>query len=59
VPVEANGATWNAGTFINLFEGRYFMGGGVGRMYDVSPDDQRFLMIKAPGTGASAGPRPH
>ena len=25
-------------------------------MYDVSPDGQRFLMIKAPGTDASAAP---
>ena len=29
-------------------------GGFLGRMYDVSPDGQRFLMIKAPGTDVGA-----
>jgi serine/threonine-protein kinase len=56
VPVEASGATWNAGTPMKLLEGRYVTGGTLGRMYDVSPDGQRFLMIKAPGTDASAAP---
>ena len=57
VPVEASGATWNAGTPTKLLEGRYFTaGGGGGRTYDVSPDGQRFLMIKAPVTDASAAP---
>jgi eukaryotic-like serine/threonine-protein kinase len=57
VPVEANGATWNAGTPAKLLEGRYLteVNSGV-RMYDVSPDGQRFLMIKALGTDASAAP---
>jgi hypothetical protein len=27
-----------------------------GRVYDVSPDGQRFLMIKAPGAGAGPAP---
>ena len=56
VPVEASGATWNAGTPAKLLEGRYFTGGAVtaGRTYDVSPDGQRFLMIKAPGADAPA-----
>ena len=56
VPVEASGATWNAGTPMKLFDRRYFTGGAAGRTYDVSPDGQRFLMIKAPGTDASATP---
>ena len=57
VPVEASGATWNAGTPTKLLEGRYFTGGvSTGRTYDVSPDGQRFLMIKAPGTDATAAP---
>jgi serine/threonine-protein kinase len=59
VPVEASGATWNAGTPMKLLEGRYYTGVGgssAGRTYDVSPDGQRFLMIKAPGTDASAEP---
>jgi hypothetical protein len=43
---------------MKLLERRYYNGdGGSGaRAYDVSPDGQRFLMIKAPGTDASAGP---
>ena len=59
VPVEASGATWNAGTPTKLLEGRYFTGGAganIGRAYDVSPDGQRFLMIKAPGADATAAP---
>ena len=57
VPVEASGATWNAGTPMKLLEGRYYTGARhSGRAYDVSPDGQRFLMIKAPGTDAGAAP---
>ena len=56
VPVEASGAIWNAGTPMKLLEGRYSIVGGGGRSYDVSPDGQRFLMIKAPGTDAGAAP---
>jgi serine/threonine-protein kinase len=56
VPVEARGATWNAGTPMKLLEGRYYTGIGSGRSYDVSPDGQRFLMIKAPGGETGATP---
>jgi hypothetical protein len=56
VPVEARGTTWNAGTPTTLLEARYVTGGTLLRNYDVSPDGQRFLMVKAPGTGASAAP---
>ena len=38
---------------MKLFEGRYFNSGTSGRTYDVSPDGQRFLMIKAPRADAS------
>ena len=31
-----------------LFDGPYVGNGGSGAFYSVSPDDQRFLMIKAP-----------
>jgi hypothetical protein len=55
VPVEASGATWNAGPPMKLLDERYYAG-GIGRMYDVSPDGQRFLMIKASGTDAGAAP---
>jgi serine/threonine-protein kinase len=56
VPVEVGGATWDAGTPIKLLERRYYTGDGAsgGRAYDVSPDGQRFLMIKAPATDAGA-----
>ena len=56
VPVEASGATWNAGTATKLLEGRYYTRSGYWPHGDVSPDGQRFLMIKAPGTDASAAP---
>ena len=56
MPVEASGATWNAGTPMKLLERRYYTGTGSGRAYDVSPDGRRFLMMKAPGTAASAAP---
>jgi hypothetical protein len=57
VPVEANGATWNAATPMKLLERGYDSGVSTfGRTYDVSPDGQRFLMITAPGTDASAAP---
>jgi serine/threonine-protein kinase len=58
VSVEASGATWHAGTPMKLLEGRYFTRSDAsgGRTYDVSPDGQRFLMIKAPGTDAGAAP---
>jgi len=37
--------TFTAGSPVVLFTGRYFMGGAVVQ-YDISPDGQRFLMIK-------------
>ena len=33
-----------------IFEGRYFTS-FVGRSYDIAPDGQRFLMLKAAATG--------
>jgi serine/threonine-protein kinase len=56
VSVEGSGTTWNAATPMKLLEGRYYTGTGSGRAYDVSLDGQRFLMIKSPGTDASATP---
>ena len=41
--------TFSAGIPTKVFDTRYF-NGGPGRSYDVSPDGQRFLMIKASGT---------
>ena len=59
VPVVARGATWSAGAPTKLFEGHYFTGGSLftTRQYDVSPDGQRFLMIKeGGGTDQTAAP---
>ncbi|HSG63552.1 MAG TPA: hypothetical protein VLD39_01060, partial [Gammaproteobacteria bacterium] len=57
VAVETS-STFSAGNPEILFEGRYFGGvGGApqgGRAYDVSPDGQRFLMIKPVGTSTAA-----
>ena len=60
------GATWNAGTPAKLLEGRYFTGantriipnlqGGFFWTYDVSADGQRFVMIKATDSAATATP---
>ena len=45
-PVES-GSTFRAGNPTRLFAGRYFLAElQPGRTYDVSPDGQRFLMIK-------------
>ena len=41
-------ATFAAGSPEVLFEGNYFFA-GPGRNYDIAPDGQRFLMIKAGG----------
>jgi hypothetical protein len=53
------GPTWEATVPAKLFEGRYYTGtvGQVGRNYDVTPDGQRFLMIKASG-GSESTPAP-
>jgi serine/threonine-protein kinase len=56
VPVEASGTTWNVGTPMKLFERRYYNATNAARTYDASPDGQRFLMIKAPGTDAGTAP---
>ena len=43
-----NASTWKASAPAQIFDGKYFNGIGLvnGRTYDVSPDGQRFLMIK-------------
>ena len=59
VSVDASGGSWSAGTPVKLFEGPYYLSsanGASGRMYDVSPDGQRFLMIKSLNADASAAP---
>jgi eukaryotic-like serine/threonine-protein kinase len=56
-PTESR-STFRVGTPAKLFEGRYFAVAGTdGRTYDVSPDGQRFLMIKVgDGSGQTAAP---
>ncbi len=45
-PVQTMGGTFVAGNPTKLLEGRYFVGAPQVQPYDVSPDGQRFLMIK-------------
>ena len=54
--VDSAADTWAATAPVQLLEGRYATGSfetPVGRTYDVSPDGQRFLMIK-PGVWTTA-----
>jgi eukaryotic-like serine/threonine-protein kinase len=56
-PVEATPTTWNSLAPKKLLEPRYYTGGGnPNRSYDVSPDGQRFLMIKAASADPTAVP---
>jgi len=48
VPVQTT-TSFSAGNPVKLFEGPYFSGGSA-RVYDVSRDGQKFLMIKEPPT---------
>jgi serine/threonine-protein kinase len=55
VVVEANGRTWRAAAPVKLFHGHYDTRGPIPpRMYDVSPDGQRFLMLKPAGSDQPA-----
>jgi eukaryotic-like serine/threonine-protein kinase len=57
VRVETRGTTWSASTPTKIFEGRYFtFGASSSRMYDVSADGARFLMIKQVATDPGAAP---
>jgi|CXWL01.1.fsa_nt_gi serine/threonine-protein kinase len=53
------GPTWAAGTPTKLLNEGYYTvpGGNPGRTYDISPDGQRFLMIKAGGGSDAAAPQ--
>jgi len=56
VVVEVTGRTnFRASTPAKLVEGRYLA--SAGRMYDVSPNGQRFLMIKRVATDTTSVPR--
>ncbi len=60
VPIQS-GSTFTYGAPQRVFEGPYLAPGpNIGRTYDVSPDGQRFLMIKAAprsDSDAQADPR--
>jgi serine/threonine-protein kinase len=57
VPVEASATTWSAGAPTKLLESRYYTGAGnPNRSYDVSPDGQRFLMIKSANADPTSVP---
>ena len=50
VMVDTTGGRWSASTPAKLLEPGYYEGGGaLGPTYDISPDDQRFVMMKTLG----------
>ena len=53
VPVQTTGMTFGVGTPVKVFDTKYANPVGL-RTYDVSPDGQRFLMIKEGATDGSA-----
>jgi len=56
VQIDATATRWNNGEPSKLLEARYlggFVGGNLGRGYDVSSDG-RFLMMTTPGSDATA-----
>jgi serine/threonine-protein kinase len=55
VPIQSS-PTFRAGTPRKLFEGRYFAA-LAGTTYDVTPDGQRFLMIKPSSNARMINPR--
>jgi serine/threonine protein kinase len=59
VRVESRGGTWSAGTPTKIFEGRYTTTGtNPGRMYDLSSDGHRFLLVKPAGSDSTADAPP-
>jgi hypothetical protein len=58
VPVNPNDARFSAGTPAKVFATKYYSGFNLGA-YDVSPDGQRFLMIKEDRAAVDAPTRDH
>ena len=49
--IQRQGSTFSLGTASMLFNGPFYLVSGIGgRPYDVSPDGERFLMMKLVGT---------
>jgi serine/threonine-protein kinase len=55
VPVQISGSTFNAGKPVKVFDNKY-VEPNPARHYDVSPDGQRFLMIKDSADDPNAMP---
>jgi serine/threonine-protein kinase len=56
VPVKVSGAVWNNGAPEKLFDMREANIGGLLRAYDVSPDGQRFLLVRPAGIDPGTSP---
>jgi serine/threonine-protein kinase len=56
IPVEATAAVWNNGKPEKLFDMQESNIGGLLRTYDVSPDGQRFLLVRPAGIDPGASP---
>jgi Tol biopolymer transport system component len=55
VRVVSSSRTWRADAPVKLFQGRHYVFGPIRhRMYDVSPDGQRFLMLKPANSESTA-----
>ena len=55
VGVDRRGTTWSSGRPVKVLQGPYATGGPRStRTYDVSPDGQRFLMVKQLASQAAA-----
>jgi len=57
VPIETRGTTWKAGRPTRLFASTNLHFGNLARMYDISPDGQRFLMLADSGDRAAVSPQ--
>jgi hypothetical protein len=55
VRVDGSRPSWSAGTPVQILNEAYFAN-AQGRTYDVSPDDQRFLMIRLASSDRTATP---
>jgi serine/threonine-protein kinase len=56
VPIDVTSTRWKNGASAKLFETRTIGLGVAGRVYDVSPDSQRFLLFRTAGTDQTGGP---
>jgi hypothetical protein len=58
VSVDASDAAWRVGSPTRIVDGPYMTrGAGSGRTYDVSPNGERFLMLKLPPFNPATTPQ--